>query len=338
MKLYHFILTFVIIALTIIVIINIRVDNLNTVINNKHEIDRKLTVAIDDAAKNLIQLDANNEIIVSKESAVNSFFTSLYTSFGILSDKEKQVQLSMYIPVIAVTEEDGYYIYYIDEYIEADGKKNTSRRWSEKLPYYYEYNDCVYRFTLDEKLTFYKNGIVDELNYKEMQLKYPSFFNGDNKHFILSEETFELVRKESIKNCIEETMSYYTSIHNRIASQYGITYNFVLPSIKDDQWLPYLNNISIFVVFQGYPYGNEAYEVYNRFGAAGAKISKNQVYYIEQVDWYLVYHKSDCPELKDAMLYDNKVRYSIKECVSEGAYGCEKCLPNEIHAPYYKIY
>ncbi|NLK74028.1 MAG: hypothetical protein GX288_01905 [Clostridiales bacterium] len=345
MKIYHLVLAFVVLIISTVVIADIKTDSLMNVINEKESIDRKLRVAIDDGISNLLQIGENNQLIVSKEKAIDSFYASLYTNFGILSDKGKQAELSMYIPIIAVTEEDGYYIYYYQEYISQDGGSHISQRWSEKLPYYYEDEDFIYGFTLDENISLYdKNGVLGEngsvykLNYKEVKNVFPTYFTARPSHFLLSEESFYLLRKGAIQECIESTMAYHTSLHNHIASQYGITYNFALPQMSEDIWMLYLDNLCMFVVFQGYPYGNEVGEVYNRIASAGAKISKDRTYYLEQVKWYLVYHISTCPKLKEnILLYDNKPYYSIKDCVAKGAYGCEICCPNEIHAPDYTV-
>lgn len=343
MKIYHFVLVYIVLLVTSVVILDIKTNNLKHIIDEKESINRKLRVAVDDGVANLVQIGKNRQLIISKDKAINSFYTSLYSSFGIISDKDKQTELSMYIPVIVITEEEGYYTYYFDEYIGVDGGTYVSLRWSEKMPYYYEDSDFIYGFTLGENVSIYdKNGLlgvsgrVYQLNYKEMEKDYPAFFRSRPNHFLLTEETFELVRKGAIKTCIEKSMAYHTSLHNKIASQYGITYNFSLPQMSIDMWMPFLDDLSMFVVFQGYPYGNEPGEVFNRIASAAAKISKDRVYYIEQVKWYLVYHKSDCPKLKESIiLYDDTPYYSIIDCVKKGAYGCKECSPNEIIAPEY---
>ncbi|MFT4143302.1 MAG: hypothetical protein QM644_02515, partial [Mobilitalea sp.] len=135
---------------------------------------------------------------------------------------------------------------------------------------------------------------------------------------------------------IEKSLAYYTSRHNRIASQYGITYNFSLPSVNEDNWDMYLETNSMFVVFQGYPYGTEIGETYNRIVSAGAKISKKKVYYLEQKDWYLIYHKNTCEELsKNGILFMEDPYYEVEECVKTGAYACPICSLEGALAPKY---
>ena len=346
-KLYHFTISFVLIAITFIIISDIRTNNLNAVVNNKKEIDRYIDTAIDDAAIRLIEVGENNQISINKEKAIDSFMASLYSSFNILSNRDKQKELSLYIPVIAVTVEDGYYIYYYDEYKDDKGYTHAIARWSEKNPYYYEDEDFIYGFTLGDNISILdKNGLLDgsgkqkvyEMNFNEMKEKYPNNISL-REHFLLNNERFNTVRKTKIAELIESTMAYYTSHHNKIASNYGITYNFSLPSIRNNKWMPYLDDWGIFAVFQGYPYGNEAGEVYNRIASAGAKITKDKLYYIEQVDWYLIYHKGTCTKINEgSILYRADPYLTIRECASEGAYACPECNVTGIGPPEYTIH
>jgi len=347
LKLHHFTITFALIAITFIVISDIRMEHLNTALNSKIEFDRCIDTAIDDAVRHLLEVGENNQIVINKEKAIESFFTSLYASFGILTNRDMQKQLDLYFPVIAVTVEDGYYIYYWDEYKDSDENTYAIHRWSEKLPYFYEDENFLYRFTLDDHIILFdKNdklepsGIqkVYQLNYNDIGDKFPYAFD-TSEHILLNHDKFHTLRKTTIASLIENSMAYYISHHNKIASNYGITYNFSLPPISHNEWLPYLDNCSIFVVFQGYPFGNEAGDVYNRFASAGAKISKDALYYIEQVDWYRIYHRSGCPEMKeDRYLFDTEPYFTVEECVNEGAYACPICNNTGINAPEYFVH
>lgn len=346
MKIYHFIILFAIIIISCIVVTDIRTNHLKAVIANKEQIDRNLDVALDDGVLRLAELDDNHNIKVNKDAALRSFLYSLYSSFGILDDRDQIEKLNLYLPVITVTTEEGYYVLYSDEYQNTDGYTYIAKRWSEKFPYYYEDEDFIYSFTLGDVVTLYdKHGLLEaitqqaviKLDYHDIQTmdQYAGFRNSRPSNILLQEETFTLVRKSTITKCLEKTMAYYTSHHNRIAVQYGITYQFQLPIIREETWAPFLNEVSMFVVFQGYPFGSGIGETYNRVASAGAKISKNKVFYLEQKGWYLVYHKSTCSELeKDSLIFRKEPYYSMEECVKEGAYACPHCSSEyEVFAP-----
>lgn len=347
MRLNHFTLVFVMIAIAVIVITDIRTNSLKAVIENKEQIDRNLDTAIDDGVSKLAQIDLNNNIIIDKEAAVNSFFMSLSSSFAILSDKESQEKLNLCIPVIVITMEDGFYVFFSDEYTGSDGYTYVAKRWSENYPFDYEDEDFIYRFTLGDVVKLYdKNnlfgggaGQVYSLDYHDIQNEatYSDFRALRPSSFLLEDEAFGLARKGTIIARLEEAMAYYTNRHNIIAEQYGITYSFSLPAIKKGDWEPYLDNVSMLVVFQGYPYGNETGEFYNRFASAGAKISKRKTYYIEQKEWYLIYHRDGCPELsRSGIVFWDEPYYDPLECVKQGCYQCPVCFQSGIYAPNFE--
>jgi hypothetical protein len=255
--------------------------------------------------------------------------------------------LNLYVPVITITEEDGFCVFYSDQYTGSDGYTYVTKRWSEKLPYYYEDNDFIYSFTLGDIVTLYdKNNIlggnsdqtVYTLDYHDIQTdsSFTSFRTLRSDSMLLYDTVFEEIRKSTIISCLEESMTYYTSQHNLIAGNYGITYNFSLPVMSDDEWASGIDDVSMFVVFQGYPYGNLIGESYNKVASAGAKVSKSNMYYIEQKGWYLIYHKETCSELlKDGVILQDEPYYDSLDCVKQGCYACPVCCPREINAPDY---
>ncbi len=347
MKLTHLAIIFMIITVAVIIYIDIYTNNLNAVIEKRDQIDINIDTAIDDGVTNLAEVDEKNNIIIDRDKTVKSFFMSLYSTFGILSDADSQTELNLYVPVIAVKEEDGYYIFYSDEYVRADGFTYAAKRWSEKYPYYYEDEDFIYSFTLGDVVTLYdKHNILGSdldqkiyrLDYHDFKMKaeYAAFRAARPDSIFLNDDIYELTKKSTILECIEETMAYYVNRHNRIAIQNGITYNFSLPPLSEDGWTKDIANVSMYVIFQGYPYGNQIDEVYNRVASAGAKITKRDTYYIEQKGWYLVYHKVSCPELhKDITILNEEPYYDPIACIRQGAYQCPVCTPNGVFAPDY---
>jgi hypothetical protein len=244
--------------------------------------------------------------------------------------------------------EDGYYIFYSEEYRTPDGYQNVSKRWSEKHPYYYEDENFIYCFTLGDIVTLYDKEdslsggatrTIYTLDYHDIQNKevYLAFRNTHPDSILLADDKFEIVRKGAIIKSIEESMAYYTSHHNHIAQQYGITYNFSLPVMREEEWAPYLDDVSMFIVFQGYPYGDQVGEVYNRIASSGAKISKKRLFYLEQIGWHYIYHRDDCPQLENGgiIMFDEPL-YDIESCVTKGAYACPVCNDNSgANAPDY---
>lgn len=348
MKLYHFILIFIIIALCTTSVLNIKTDHLKAAMEDRKQIDRNLNTAIDDGVAAFVRVDDSNRVIIDKDAAIHSFFLSLASSFGVLEDQEAREKLELYVPVVAATVNDGYYIFYSSTYKGADGKTYTKKQWTEKFPFYYEDNDFVYSFTLGDTVTLYdKNGMFDlagerkvyTADYHDIQTveEYATLRTSRPGNFMLEDDSFTELKNGRLEALIQDAMAYYTSQHNRIASQNGITYNFALPATEKGAWETYLSRNSFFVVFQGYPFGEGSGEYYNRIASAGAKISKNDVFYLEQKGWYYIYHRSACPILKGSgMFFLEEPYYATESCVKEGAYACPVCNANGVYAPDYK--
>ncbi len=346
MKLYHFILIYMLLAIVTVIVLDIKTNDLRAVIDNKEKINKNLNTALDDGISRLTKSEDKYGISINKEAAIQSFFLSLETSFGVLTDPNATEKLTMYIPVVAITVEDGFYIFYSDTFEDSDEVTSVIKRWSEKIPYYFEDNDFIYGFTLSDVISLYdKNEILSnndsqkyyKVDYHDLSTKaeYSSFRSKRPNSFLLSTK-YEEMKKGILVKAIEKSLAYYTSKHNRIASQYGITYNFSLPSVNKKDWDKYLETNSMFVVFQGYPYGIEAGEIYNRILSAGAKISKKNVYYLEQKGWYLLYHKDTCEKLGiTGSLAMEEPYYEVKDCVKAGAYACPICSPEGALAPDY---
>lgn len=337
MKLYHFCIIFTFLSLTLFVITDVKICTFTAAAEEKEMLNHSFDRAIDDAVTNLVETDGIAGLKLNKERAVDDFYSSLYASLGILDKPDKQALIKNYIPLITVTCEDGYYVYYCEEYKGSDGCTYINKHWSEKKPYYYEDRYFIYGFTLTDIITVYdKNKLLDPsgeqavftVNYHDLQTndRYKNFRNEHRDSFLLNDEDFYLIRKNCIITGIEKSLRYYCNKYNSIAQLYSITYNFSMPVVDNSEWTRSIDNPSMIVLFQGYPFGNSVIGTYNRFLIAGARIKKKEAYYLEQKEWYYLYHKSDCSELKKGGIYFfNNPYYSILDCAKEGAYACPVC-------------
>lgn len=348
MKLHHYSIIFVIISLTLFFITDSKIQYISIIKGEKIELDQSFQCAVDNGVLHLVEQDGIAGLTINKERAVTDFFTSLYASLGIMDDVEKQEFLKNYVPIIAVTCEDGYYLYFSDEYVGRDPYTHISKRWSEKVPYTYEDTDFVYGFTLTDIITLYdKNRLLDPngeqkiftLDYHELQQNelYSYFRTKRPDSFLLNDNAFYLRRKGYILSAIEESMVYHCNLHNNIARQFGITYNFAMPVTDTSEWMRTIDNPSMLVVFQGYPLIDGGSSTYNRFAFAGARIKKKEVYYLEQKAWYYLYHKKECESLqKEGIFFLNEPLYTVLDCAKRGAYACPICTDRKgVHVPDY---
>lgn len=331
MKGYHFTIIFTFIAITVLTIIDIETEELSAVIDAGFIIEAAYMTAVDAGTKNLIISVEQNDVL-EKEKAAEQFFYTLTSALGLLDDPYQQEMISLYIPVIAIITNDGFYILYNEEYDNSNGKKGIKKQWTELIPYSYEDDNFVYRFTLGDTVSLYdKNKLLRSetllvtLDYHEINnnTEYNLVSETDPDNIMLDDVKFKTVKSMKIISKIEEYLTYYTNLNNYIAKHYGVTYNFNMPSVDNSEWIRSINSISMITLFQGYPYNNGR-EYYNQFVVSGASIKKTHIFYIVPEDYYFVYHRADC----DNFIRESEIKtcYSIEECAKEGAFGCENCM------------
>ncbi len=345
MKLSHLSIIFVAIYITIIITADIRVNNVAAIAEAKNDLDFYMDQAIESSVSRLKQMESDSIEVSELNRVADSFFSSMYASLGILSDPVAQEKFRAYVPMIAVTAMNGYFLMYNDKYVAADGYSFISRRWTELKPYYYQDKNLAYRFSLSSDITIFDvNSLLGAGNTTKLYRStveeirsddsYAEFRNRYLDNFLLDQELFPLVRQQSVVDCLSSDMSWYISKHNEIASNYGITYQFGLP-VDNSNWARTIDSPGIIVVFQGMPLVEGTSRVYNRVAFSGAGIRKDGVYYIEQHGWYYLYHKSGCPLLDGNLNIRDEHYYSVEECSKLGCYACPVCDPAGVHATDY---
>lgn len=334
MKVYHYAMIFLIFFLAAVIRTDISIGRLKAIENEKAQLTRMLNSATSDAVEYLATSGVYGTNSIEKDELVNRFFTSLYSSMGIISDANAQAELEMYIPVILLCDYDGYYIYYYDKFPAEDGHTYSKRTWSEKMPYYYKDDYFIYRFTLSDKIYLYDINnllslpqVVIEADYHEFQKddRYASFRLHHADHFLLDDDKFQLIKKGAVLNQLEKVLSFYTVRHNAIAGQNGISYGFSFPAAFEDEWAAYMDDVNILVVFQGYPYGADRDYTFNKIASAGGNIIKKPVYYVEKKGWYHLAHIKGCPKLEKSTALLEETFESLEACARTGAY-CDDCI------------
>lgn len=321
MKITKLSIVFVLIVLCCIIQLDIKTNNIVAINQKEIEYNHALEGAVDDAVLRLVDMDNSKTVTYSlnKDACINQFFMSLFASFGILDSPSEQKMLMNYIPVLAVTDSDGYFISFVDTYKDEEGSPMYTRVWSEKKPYYFKGDKVIFSFTFSDYIKIYdpETKEVNEGYFDDLKVQYP------DEYLFQDKEVFDQIRRNSIVDCIQKDIKYYINSYNKIAENFGITYDFYLPVVDENDWQRTIDSISLFVVFQGYPYGYGTNVVYNRYAYAGARVKKADMYFITDNEGEKVYHRSDCSEVLD---FSNPIN-SKKECALQGAYPCEKCRP-----------
>jgi len=315
MKLDKITLVFVLIYLSITLFIRLDTNEITDISLEKVEYSKALESAVDDGVFSLVEVDKNKSFILTKENAIEQFFASLYANFGVLGDKQKEEMLKLYIPLVLVTDVDGFYIYYSSKVSLPTGETILKQNWSEKYVFPYEENDYIYYFTLGVgiKIVDKNTSMVYEGNYSEID-PLPNSLLGDPVRY-------EQARRNTVINTIQDKMLYYVNNHNHIAQEYGLQYHFWLPEVDTNDLYRTIDDISMMVIFQGYPY-RKSYETFNRYSFSAARIKKTRKYYITEINNRKYYHKEGCEDINQ----EEDVYYTPEECALQGAFPCTKCF------------
>lgn len=304
--------------------------------------------AIDDALNSIVEsADGNASIFSNLEGCVNTFYRSLYATFGALDNEVLQNDLQLYTPVLAIADVDGFYIIYNS--VNDEGK--LVKTWTPKMPYtmtfYEDVNGQPFTYTVNVNLgndvvvTFPDDSNVYSGDYRELQTKYPGTkMETYWSRTVMSEDgTFNNWKTHYVTQMLCEQINYYAKSNNAIASSFGIKYNFSLPESAESDLANGINNVTFIALFQGYPYGVGTSDVFNKFCVSGAKVKKVRPYYVRPyndgtgVHYY--YHKNGCKELFDASVdpdgfysTDAGLGYAFasdEEAAASGALPCPYC-------------
>ncbi|ANX01231.1 hypothetical protein CSTERLE_06440 [Thermoclostridium stercorarium subsp. leptospartum DSM 9219] len=319
MKITDMAVLFVSIALSFALMLRIKNDNLKNAEYKSMILNRYLDTAVEDASNAMIVRGMDNKIFISREKAVEAFFTTLYVNFGIMHDEMAKDVLKAYIPVIVLIDYDGYWVYSAESYKNINGEIIQEMVWKPKKPYFHEKKGFVYLFTLDDYVKVFDT--INKVFYEGRREELTSALPFDT--LICDFDLFEEVRKRTIAESIKKDVNIAINKHNKYAKTYGIAYHFSPPSISDGNWQRNIEDIGILAFFQGIPVGIRG-ERFNSYALGAARIIRKNYYFIQQdINGIYYYHRENCPIITEKdTIYDNR-----RECALLGAFPCHICNP-----------
>lgn len=357
MNVKHYLFAFFLIIAAMIVRLSIKIDNLEKLDSRTSVYNETIDNAVDDSLHSMLELSDSFSHTVNLDYCSENFFRALYAGFGLSDSATGKAQLSNYVPILILTDTDGFYIMYHS--FDSTGTY-TSLVWTPKQPYYYsgsisgslgsspatysyhisytmtkkiklnirvsgkEYN---YEGNYDTIETIYENKAKDpssDVGYSQL-LGFLSLMRASGKP--LAPENFDRFRQSVMIHQITKKANYYVNKHNDIAQSYGISYHFELPESSMDTFARTIDDISLLAIFQGYPYGKGMDDVYSRFSVSGARVFKTERYYVlKDGSGFSYYHRPSCHDLsgKKASAYSFDTK---SDCAKFGAYPCPKCRP-----------
>lgn len=363
MELKHYLLIFAIVFVVVFAQASMKVDNLQVLNENTSHYNETIDNAVDDSLNRLLEVQNDISHQVNLTNCSDAFFKSLFAGFGVADSATGQQQLQMYVPLLLLTDYDGFYIMYHST--NTAGNK-TTRVWTQQLPYYTSGSlvpkssgsletaiDFQIRFTMTEQMyltlsrggnSYYFEGLyptflienAGESGYSLLQKFWSTATMTKNqvkaapdanKKFwgFLAEDTWSAYRQSAMIYEITKKMNYYVNEHNSIARQFGISYTFDLPESSMDSFARTISDVSLMAIFQGYPFGTGTSDVYSRYSVSGARLYKATRYPVIEESGRLTYHRSTCKKLDGVALVATYT--SKEECAGLGAYPCPDCRP-----------
>ncbi len=295
-------LVFTAIFLIVALVINEKIAALTAISRAQNRYNNALDNAVSDALLEVVDCDMGERTTIDYAEITHSFFRYLSWNLGASPESLTESMLLQYTPVIAYVVDDGVYL--MNQKIEESSINdsiggtsvvnippvisstmledqpllwenqsvwNTSMEISKKYLFYKERKGFAIQYTLSDYIRIQNLSTmeVEEGVYNDLVGMYPEILPE-------SREAFDQERRLVIIQCITEEFSRSIEQHNRIAKKYGIQYQFQLPVIPNEEWYRTVNDISMIVLFQGYPYGNSTLGYYNKVALGGARLYKEK--------------------------------------------------------------
>ena len=350
MKITDFALIFIGVVLPIIIIVYINVSFTIKAVEEEMYYQKIIDSALQDATIRMKEVESsdhendygysgelNNKVSVNAQIAADTFFNSLYNNFAIKGNKDSEMLLKYYVPVIAIIDYNGVYISSIEEFTR-DSHVVTDHVVKPKR--YFSYTYGIDARTTPVKLvtdltTIEDNQAYDKCSVHTIEFSMDDYIvhrgsernsghstNYSSKGFYMSDAAnnedlydsnagmAELVvnhlkekRKEVIIDVITSELNFAVNNHNHYAGIAGIKYTFTFPFTTKDEMYRYVEDIGMLAFVQGISVGNK-YLNYKSYGGSSLELSTK--YYVSTPDIANgskyprnLYHKDiNCPEYK----------------------------------------
>lgn len=328
MKISNLAIAFILIVTPFFFIMDLRTSALSNAEILSDQYDAALKTANQDAAvmlnfNELQEYEAGyyseKNFKANKELALNTFFRSLYLSFGVEDDPVGQGTLRSYIPVIVVTDYDGYWIYAMDEYEDETGQVIYKHMWKPKKPYAFtDSQGNVFNFSLDGYTRVYQASTETWLEGWQQDLA-----GNYDIDLLDNKESFEMQRRSTIVDSIQNDLAHVINKHNEYASKNGISYMFTLPYIPEEDWTNTINDIGIISFIQGIPIGEK---FYNNYAFGSGRLIKNPVIIggIDENTGIKYYYRNTC-----SFPYKEEETFSSEQEAAASGYFPKSCLNGE---------
>ncbi|MGY3386793.1 hypothetical protein ACVWZB_004747 [Paenibacillus polymyxa] len=248
--------------------------------------DAAFSLRLNEDQKMESRYESGKKIRANKERAIEAFYQTLFNNVGIGEDEVAQGVLKRYIPVLAVVDYDGLWIYTSDSFMNKDGEKENRQVWRSKMPFAYADNlgnsvsftldDYVYAYDAGDKQWFEgkREDVAAQVNYGIPILNDP--------------DKFDQIRRTTIIDVVQSNLEHYINSYNQYARSLGIGYTFTLPRIDQEEWNNTIDDVGVLSFIQGMPIGSN---YYNNYALGGSRLVKRTAIYGYIRDGVKIYYR-----------------------------------------------
>ena len=260
-------LLFAMILLVLVLFHTIHLVDYQTVRGMQEQYNLAVDQAVEAALYDSVESDSGREICINEKAVIHKFFQALYINLGIMEQPMKKELCKFYVPFILFVGDDG-----ITPYLQMNRGQEELVSFHNEKKVLYEWKgdeEDALRFTLSDYVVYENPAMQMHLEgyYSDVLEQLPEWFHWSLQEF-REKKKHRII--ELIKECTNESINY----QNQIAKKFGIHYEFTLPVIEYEEWYRTIQDVSMLVLFQGYPYGNGITGTYNRVAFGGARIAK----------------------------------------------------------------
>lgn len=218
--------------------------------------------------------DSTKRIRANKERAVEAFYETMFNNIGIRDDITAQGLLKTYIPVLAVIDYDGLWLYTNEMIRNAEGEQENRQVWKAKKPFAYaDDQGNSFSFTLDDDVYVYDAAAQAWFTGSREEVAMLT----DHRILLLDDpDMFDQVRRTTITSVVQGNLEHFINAYNGYTRRLGITYTFTLPRVEQEEWNNTVNDIGVLSFIQGVPVG---LHTYNNYALGGSRMVKSPVIY-----------------------------------------------------------
>ena len=319
----HFVILFAIVFFASVLSVALKQYRNRIVTEERARLEDAFLNASDAAAEELaIGMDTDFESTLNNTSS--QFFEALIAELGLYNDEDGANEANLYVPVLAVTEEEGFYLCVLERVTEGS-ETLLKRRWTECLPYAFEDTEYVYRFSTGDGVTLIDKGtqVQFRTSYSDVTANPVLMAQFAGSPVFVSEDAFITYRQASIVSSIEKQINIALNKQAYLAGDYGINIMYACPSFIEV--IPEDATGMFIAMYQGLP--SKANVSYTYSGVKAASFIKEKTYYYVAdpvgSDYWRLAHREGCSHLtggeRERIERDTAVRVY-------GAYGCPDCI------------